>query len=70
MLLTRNYDDFDDLHRLVQATQGEHTGILAVRFDNDPNRDLKDSDIVRAIGNLERSGVPIANTLQVLNHWR
>jgi predicted nuclease of predicted toxin-antitoxin system len=70
VLLTRNHDDFEDLHLLVQATQGRHTGILAIRFDNDPTRDMKDAEIVRAIRNLEQSGAPMANEFHILNHWR
>jgi predicted nuclease of predicted toxin-antitoxin system len=69
-LLTRDYDDFLDLHDLVQATQGRHAGILVVRADNDPTRDMKDRDIVRALVNLEQAHVPIANDFHILNHWR
>src|SRR6266496_2805223 len=61
VLLTRNHDDFEDLHLLVQATGGKHPGVLVVRSDNDPSRDMKDRDIARAIGNLEAAGVSIAN---------
>jgi hypothetical protein len=70
VLVTRNHDDFEDLHLLTQATRGRHTGILAIRFDNDPKRDMKDADIVRAIANLEKSGAPVANELHILNHWQ
>lgn len=70
VLLTRNHDDFEDLHNLIQFAGGEHPGILVVRLDNDSTRDLKERDIVRAILNLERAGVPIANDLHILNHWR
>ena len=70
VLLTRNHDDLQDLHLLVQATHGLHPGILAIRSDNDPSRDMKDSEIVRAIRNLEQSGVPIANEFHILNQWR
>jgi len=70
VLLTRNHDDFEDLHTLVQATGGNHPGLLVVRSDNDPTRDMKDRDIVRAIANLERAGVPVTNEFHVLNHWR
>lgn len=69
-LLTRNHDDFRDLHLLVQAAGGRHAGILVVRSDNDPSRDMKDGDIVRALQNLEQSGVPLANEFHILNHWR
>jgi hypothetical protein len=68
--LTRNHDDFEDLHVLIQATHGRHPGILAIRSDNDPSRDMKDAEIVRAIRNLEQSGSPIANEFHIVNHWR
>jgi predicted nuclease of predicted toxin-antitoxin system len=69
-LITKDHDDFFVLHRIVRAAQGHHAGILAVRADNDPRRDMKDADVVRAIRNLEQSGAPIANEFNVLNHWR
>jgi hypothetical protein len=70
VLLTRNHDDLEDLHLLVQVTGGKHPGLLVVRLDNDPSRDMKDRDIVRALTNLEQAGVPIANELHMLAHWR
>lgn len=70
VLLTRNHDDFEDLHVLVQETGGQHPGLLVVRYDNDTARDMKDRDIVRAIANLAQSGVVVANDMHVLNHWR
>jgi predicted nuclease of predicted toxin-antitoxin system len=70
VLLTRDHDDFLDLHDLVQATNGRHAGILVVRADNDPARDMKDRDIVRALANLETASVPIENEFHILNHWR
>jgi hypothetical protein len=70
VLVTRNHDDFEDLHLLLQAAGGQHAGLLVVRLDNDPSRDMKDRDIVRAIANLEGAGVTVANDLHILNHWR
>ena len=70
VLLSRNHDDFEELHLLIRATGGTHPGLFVVRSDNDPNRDMKDRDIGRAIGNLQGAGVPIVNELHVLNHWR
>jgi hypothetical protein len=70
VLLTRNHDDFHVLHLLIQATSGRHPGMLIVRRDNDPTRDMKDRDIVRAVGKLEAAGVPIENEFHILNHWR
>ncbi len=69
-LLSHNYDDFRILHEILLAGQGHHPGILVVRKDNDPSRDLKPAGIVRAIRNLEAACVPIADQYVILNHWR
>lgn len=68
--LTKNYGDFQNLHNLIMEAQGHHPGILLIREDNDPKRDLKPRDIVRAIANLLSAGVPVADGCQALNHWR
>jgi hypothetical protein len=65
-----NHDDFQELHGLVKASAGHHPGILVVRRDNDPTRDMNPHGIVRAIRNLEASGIPIPDDLYILNHWR
>jgi len=69
-VLTRDYDDFTDLHDLIMTCGGRHSGLLVVRFDNDPRHNLSDRGIVTALGNLEASGVTILSQLHVLNHWR
>jgi predicted nuclease of predicted toxin-antitoxin system len=68
--LTKNYRDFQLLHFLVLESGGHHPGILVVREDNDPKRDLTLRGIVRALANLEKSGLPIADNYHILNHWR
>jgi hypothetical protein len=68
--LSHNYDDFEDLHNLVLAVRGHHPGILTVRKDNNPKRDLTVPGIVRAIGKLVTAGVELADHFYVLNHWR
>lgn len=68
--LSQNYGDFQDLHDLVTAVQGHHPGILIVRQDNDPRRDLTPGGIVRALGKLLAAGVPVADRYIILNHWR
>jgi len=70
ILATRNHEDFRILHALVQATGGRHPGMFVVRRDNDPTRDMKDREIVRAIANLEAAGMPVVNELHILNQWR
>ena len=69
-VLTRDAEDFEDLHDLVMAAAGHHAGILIVRFDNDPRHNLTDRGISTALSKLESSGVPIADRIHVLNRWR
>jgi len=40
VLVSKNHDDFEDLHRLVITSSGHHPGILIIRQDNDPARDM------------------------------
>jgi len=70
ILITKNHDDFWILHNLVKQAQGHHPGILLVRQDNDPTRDMTAKGIVSAIRRLESSGVPIQDEFIILNHWR
>ena len=70
-MLSRNYKDFEDLHDLVvSAAQGHHCGILVVLFDNDPRNNMSPGDIARAVRNLEKAGVAIADSYHELNHWQ
>jgi hypothetical protein len=69
-LLSHNYDDFQLLHELVLQCSGHHCGILIVRKDNDPTRDMQPPHIVRAIRKLIAAGVPVADLCTILNHWR
>jgi predicted nuclease of predicted toxin-antitoxin system len=68
--LTKNHDDFWTLHKLIKQARGGHPGIIVVRQDNDPTRDLTPKGIVGAIRRLESAGVPIADEFVILNHWR
>jgi predicted nuclease of predicted toxin-antitoxin system len=69
-ILTADRVDFRDLHDLIQASGGTHPGILLVRFENDPKRDMKPKHIVAAINNLERSGHSVVGQIAILNQWR
>jgi predicted nuclease of predicted toxin-antitoxin system len=69
-VLTRDFEDFTDLHDLIMASGGHHPGVLVIRFDNDPRHNLTDREISSAIHKLESSGVPIADRLHVLNQWQ
>ena len=70
LLLSHNYDDFLLLHELVLESQGHHAGILVVRRENNPQRDMKPPHIVRAITNLIAAAAPVEDQYTVLNHWR
>ena len=70
VLLTGNHRDFLNLHNLLMQAAGHHPGILVVRRDNDPTRDLTPSGIVRAIRNLLAANVPVPDDYVILNHWR
>jgi hypothetical protein len=49
VFLSGNHDDFLLLHDLVLAAKGHHPGILIVRRDNNPKKDLSPKAVVRAI---------------------
>ena len=68
--LTANYDDLEELHLLLREGNGHQPGILVVRQENNPTRDLTRKGIVAAIRKLEAAGAPIANEYIVLNQWR
>ena len=70
VVLTKNHDDFEALNRLVLLVGGHHPGILIVRRDNDPKRDMDQKRTVRAIRNFLSSGVPIEDNHHILNNYR
>lgn len=70
VLLTKDHDDFHDLHDLVGASGGHHSGLVVVRYENDAKRDMKVKHIVAAINKLDRAGLLLADQLVVLNQWR
>jgi predicted nuclease of predicted toxin-antitoxin system len=69
-IITGNHRDFLNLHLLVTNLQGHHPGILVVRRDNDPKRDLNAGGIVRAVRNLLATNIPLRDQVIILNHWR
>ena len=69
-VLTRDSEDFTDLHDLIMSAGGHHPGMLLVRFDSDPRHNLTDRGIASAINKLESSAVSIVDGIHVLNQWR
>ena len=70
VMLSHNHRDFKNLHDLLVIGKGHHPGILLVRKDNNPKRDLDEHGVVRAINKLLTSSLPIADSLHILNQWR
>lgn len=70
ILLTQNPNDLLDIHADWQAQGRTHSGIFLIYRENIKSKDMTPPDIVHAIGNLLASGIPIANEIHVLNHWR
>lgn len=66
IILTMNAKDFFALHQEFP----DHPGILAVYQDNDPTKDMRYRDIVRAITNLENTRVAVAQGFWSLNAYR
>jgi len=70
LLLTANPADFRRIHEAWALQGRSHPGILLVYQDNDVRKDLTREEIVRAVGRLLASGVPIAGDCHILNQWR
>ena len=68
--LTKDRRDYWILHSLVMTSHGHHPGIIVVRKENNPARDMSPKGIVNAIRKLEAAGVPIADEYVILNQWR
>ena len=65
VVLTRNCRDFELLHE----TNPNHSGIFGVYQDANPKKKLSRKAIVKAIANLEASGIPLSNQFISLNSW-
>ena len=70
VLISANHDDFEDLHDLVLICGGHHEGVLVVRRDNDPTRDMTVRAIARAVMKVAKAMPDLRNIFQVLNQWR
>lgn len=70
VMLTKNYDDYQNLHDLILICGGHHPGILVVRQDNDKNRNMSPHGIVVAIANLIARSVPLPDSYHILNWYR
>jgi predicted nuclease of predicted toxin-antitoxin system len=81
ILLTQNCDDFEGEgcavarripNHLVEAlhrANSKHPGIFAVYQNNDRSKDMSRKELVKAIANLEVTGITLANQFISLNQW-
>jgi hypothetical protein len=58
------------LHDLILVAGGHHRGLLLLYTEHDPIRDMTPRSIAVAITRAEAAGIPLANQVYVLNHWR
>ena len=70
VLMSANAGDFVHLNRNWVESRTGHSGILVVYRENNPARDMSFREIAEAVGAVEESRLPIANTCQNLNFWR
>jgi predicted nuclease of predicted toxin-antitoxin system len=69
-LLTKDPDDFLELHLHWRAIHRPHSGILLAYEEQDVKKNMNRAQLVLAIEHLVASGVPFANEIYTLNHWR
>ena len=70
VLMSANAGDFMRLDRKWAEDRTGHSGILIVYRENNRARDMSFGEIAEAVGAVEDSRIPIANTCQNLNFWR
>lgn len=70
VFLTYNYSDFVPIHALILGCSGTHFGLIVIRRDNDPRKDMTNRAIVSAIGKVEQAYSDLGNELVYLNDWR
>src|SRR5438094_421562 len=70
LVLVTEDQGFMELHEDWQQAGRTHSGILLIYEDENPAKNMSHADILRAIANLERSGIPIADGCHNLNHWQ
>ncbi len=65
ILLTQNCGDFEVLHKANPS----HPGIFVIYKNDNYSKDMSRVEIVRAITNIEASGIPLFNQFISLNQW-
>lgn len=65
ILLTQNCDDFETLHK----ANSKHPGIFVIYQNNNHSKDMSRQEMVKAIANIEKAGIRLANQFISLNQW-
>lgn len=65
ILLTRNCEEF----RVLHAAHPNPPAVCAIYQDRDPSKNMTYAEIVRALENLEASGLELGGQFVVLNAW-
>jgi Domain of unknown function (DUF5615) len=69
-ILTKNYIDFEPLHKLIVGCGGTHFGVVLIRNDHDQRKNMSFKTIVSALANVEQAYVNFKDELITLNDWR
>jgi hypothetical protein len=69
ILFTQNCEDFVSLSEAVISSGGNHPGIILLYKNNNQKKDMSYQDIVKAIDNLIKTGVPIPGSVHRLNQY-
>jgi predicted nuclease of predicted toxin-antitoxin system len=66
ILLTRNCDEF----RFRHEANPQHAGIFAICRGKNSSEDMSRDEIVKALGNLDASGLEFAGQFVSVNAWK
>ena len=70
LVITINCSDFVDLAEARLANQGSHPGVLLVYRYNVPAKEMSHDEIVKAIANLEATGLNLKDGCHKLNDYK
>jgi predicted nuclease of predicted toxin-antitoxin system len=63
VVITGNCGDFIELSDICTAAGGHHPGVLLIFTNNDRSKNMSVDDIIKALGNLEATGLALDD------HW-
>src|SRR5207244_8455766 len=66
-VVTRNVEDFEDLHYLVVGAGGAHAGVILIHSEVVKKRNMKRHEVVAALTKYQAAGLDPTNQLVNLN---